>query len=880
MYIKSTRLRNWAFLREMVLFARYGGEMEAKRKGLRDTGQKIVTFFQIRSLAGRFLLTGAALFSLLFLLIVVMLNVTVEHVLQSAIARNAQLQAQAMSLGLEQILAEARNQLLILAEGSKDRADMMRRLQIRVQAKGLYYREVAFMGLEPEDRYLYIIHNKEVIGVPERVFMSAPASPFHMISQEQKAGQVNISQPQEVVYSLLPVNKGLQSVTLQVIRLSTPVFADGRQQGVLTLSLDLKSLRNAMSLYASPDLPFGHGGKPLRSFFFDKEGWLLFQAERLETEHDAALSSGSVRVGFRGDFGRPGFSQAFRPSPDHVDYWSMVAETQAGKSGQIGFADFELHLAEGVSFAPVSFASSMQGQRNIIGGLAILDSNFTMDRTADKIRLIYACFFILGMLLLGASLWWLVRGMGRSLNRLCVSLENCNRKDEYAMLDLPPLPLEVEKIRAQIDFLLQRLASDRARRQTHEREQWESRQREAVEDLPLAQDLPGWGLVGHSPLMQALLHQLQKAAQVDADVLIVGETGTGKELVAESIHRSSARASGPYITINCGALDETLLMDTLFGHVKGAFTEAKQPRKGAFLAAEGGTLMLDEVGNATPKVQQALLRALSTRRIRPLGSDQDFAFDTRIIAATNAELRGDGQDGSFRDDLYYRLAVISIQTPPLRQRKEDIPALIVQFMAEAVAAHSQSMPRTVPMLSRGALSKFMAYDWPGNVRELKNTVTRALAFCDGNMLLAEDIQLDAAAPPDRLTSLVRATTVEDVLPGELPSAARPAISEKPSEEDLRSTTDTVIPSGEMQAVDAGVPLNSRQQQMLARLSRMGSITRQEYQDMSGGSISMRTAQYDLQTYVRLGYLRREGRGPAQRYIVLDGCSAAEGDNER
>lgn len=147
--------------------------------------------------------------------------------------------------------------------------------------------------------------------------------------------------------------------------------------------------------------------------------------------------------------------------------------------------------------------------------------------------------------------------------------------------------------------------------------------------------------------MQALYGQIRKASQVLADVLIVGETGTGKELVSQAIHCLSPRADGPFITINCGALDETLLMDTLFGHVKGAFTEARQARKGAFLAAEGGTLMLDEVGNATPKVQQALLRALSTRSIRPLGSDHDVAFDTRIIAATNAELHGDASTSLF-----------------------------------------------------------------------------------------------------------------------------------------------------------------------------------------------------------------------------------------
>ena len=189
--------------------------------------------------------------------------------------------------------------------------------------------------------------------------------------------------------------------------------------------------------------------------------------------------------------------------------------------------------------------------------------------------------------------------------------------------------------------------------------------------------------------MLLLYENVRKAAQVMADVLVVGETGTGKELVSEAIHKLSPRGAGPFITINCGALDESLLMDTLFGHVKGAYTEARASRKGAFLTAQGGTLMLDEVGNAAPKVQQALLRALSTRRIRPLGSDEDVPFDTRIIAATNALLREDSQNGSFREDLYYRLAVITINTPPLRDRKADIPSLIVYFLSEALTARAR-----------------------------------------------------------------------------------------------------------------------------------------------------------------------------------------------
>ena len=382
--------------------------------------------------------------------------------------------------------------------------------------------------------------------------------------------------------------------------------------------------------------------------------------------------------------------------------------------------------------------------------------------------------------------------------------------------------------------------------------------------MPELDDIPENGLVGTSAAMQDLRANFLKAAPTMADVLVIGETGTGKELVSAAIHQASPRANGPFITINCGALDENLLMDTLFGHVKGAFTEARQPRKGAFLTAEGGTLMLDEIGNAAPKVQQALLRALSTRMIRPLGSDEDVPFDTRIIAATNAELLQDAQEGSFREDLYYRLAVITIRTPPLRRRKSDLPLLAVFFLTRA--AESQGLP--TPRLSRGALRKLQEYHWPGNVRELQNCLTRALAFCENGLIFAENIQLGP-----------------DTLPGDIARPERGKLSCPPARADSRqphgeaaetaeSPVAQPVPAesedqGAMPATEDAQPrLNARLARLLPQIVELGSISRQEYQDMAGKDISMRTAQYDLQILVRLGLVRREGRGPAQRYIVL------------
>lgn len=778
-----------------------------------------------------------------------------------------------MSLSLEQILTETRNQLLILAAGSMDPKDMVRRLQFRVRAEGLRYREVAFMGTDPSQRYLLLSYGSEIISIPPDIASATVGNPFTSLSAAQRPGHVQVSQPLEVVYSMVPLNDSVQSIPLYVIRFSTPIYdSQGVFQGMLILSLDLTVLRDAISMFSSSSAPLRTADDEtrIRSIFFDNQGWMLFQSENLEAdEASGRLNSDSLRAGFQGEFGRAGFSTAFRPGPNHVNYWSMVSNVQAGHSGQI-FLDnsdawgHENSAVEGVSFAPVTFAANPDSPRTIMGGLAVLDTSFTATRTGIQIIGIYGICLLAGICLLGLGLAWLARGTTKRLRRL--SNEVNMRIDSHSSnpLVLPPMPRELEQLKDAINALLHRLRRSEEEQLNQQLMQDARWAREPAENMPDLDDIPENGLVGTSAAMQDLRANILKAAPTMADVLVIGETGTGKELVSAAIHQASPRANGPFITINCGALDENLLMDTLFGHVKGAFTEARQPRKGAFLTAEGGTLMLDEIGNAAPKVQQALLRALSTRMIRPLGSDEDVPFDTRIIAATNAELLQDAQEGSFREDLYYRLAVITIRTPPLRRRKSDLPLLAVFFLTRA--AESQGLP--TPRLSRGALRKLQEYHWPGNVRELQNCLTRALAFCENGLIFAENIQLEP-----------------DTLPGDIARPERGKLSCPPARADSRqphgeaaetaeSPVAQPVPAesedqGAMPAAEDAQPrLNARLARLLPQIVELGSISRQEYQDMAGKDISMRTAQYDLQILVRLGLVRREGRGPAQRYIVL------------
>ena len=830
-------------------------------------------FFVNRSMTSRVLLLGLPLLTLVLLLVFLATGRSIEALVNRAIARNAQLHAQAMSLSLEQILTETRNQLLILAAGSMDPKDMVRRLQFRVRAEGLRYREVAFMGTDPSQRYLLLSYGGEIISIPPDIASATVGNPFTSLSAAQRPGHVQVSQPLEVVYSMVPLNDSVQSIPLYVIRFSTPIYdSQGVFQGMLILSLDLTVLRDAISMFSSSSAPLRTADDEtrIRSIFFDNQGWMLFQSENLEAdEAGGRLNSDSLRAGFQGEFGRAGFSTAFRPGPNHVNYWSMVSNVQAGHSGQI-FLDnsdawgHENSAVEGVSFAPVTFAANPDSPRTIMGGLAVLDTSFTATRTGIQIIGIYGICLLAGICLLGLGLAWLARGTTKRLRRL--SNEVNMRIDSHSSnpLVLPPMPRELEQLKDAINALLHRLRRSEEEQLNQQLMQDARRAREPAENMPELDDIPENGLVGTSAAMQDLRANILKAAPTMADVLVIGETGTGKELVSAAIHQASPRANGPFITINCGALDENLLMDTLFGHVKGAFTEARQPRKGAFLTAEGGTLMLDEIGNAAPKVQQALLRALSTRMIRPLGSDEDVPFDTRIIAATNAELLQDAQEGSFREDLYYRLAVITIRTPPLRRRKSDLPLLAVFFLTRA--AESQGLP--TPRLSRGALRKLQEYHWPGTVRELQNCLARALAFCENGLIFAENIQLGP-----------------DTLPGDIARPERGKLSCPPARADSRqphgeaaetaeSPVAQPVPAesedqGAMPAAEDAQPrLNARLARLLPQIVELGSISRQEYQDMSGKDISMRTAQYDLQILVRLGLVRREGRGPAQRYIVL------------
>lgn len=301
-------------------------------------------------------------------------------------------------------------------------------------------------------------------------------------------------------------------------------------------------------------------------------------------------------------------------------------------------------------------------------------------------------------------------------------------------VDYVTKPFHIEDLRTRLERVARDLDLDRENRLL--REQLRSK--------------PGFGgLIGVSAKMQRVYKMIEKVSQHEYPVLILGESGTGKELVAKSVHYSGPRKSRPFAPVDCSSLVPTLIESELFGYVKGAFTGAMQSKQGLLEAAQGGTLFLDEIGDMPVDLQAKLLRALQEREVKPVGSTERRHINVRIIAATNRDLESAIKSGSFRQDLYFRLNVVQIKLPPLRERKSDIELLVTSFLEKFSDPHGP--PRTI---SEDAMRRLIAYDWPGNVRELENAIERAVAMGSGPILHVGDLPSNLHYPaseriPDR-----------------------------------------------------------------------------------------------------------------------------------
>ena len=246
--------------------------------------------------------------------------------------------------------------------------------------------------------------------------------------------------------------------------------------------------------------------------------------------------------------------------------------------------------------------------------------------------------------------------------------------------------------------------------------------------------------------MEAVLRRIQTVAPTQATVLIGGESGTGKELVARAIHKHSPRRENPFVKVNCAALAEGVLESELFGHEKGAFTQAVKMKPGRFEIADGGTLFLDEIGESTPAMQVKLLRVLQEREFERVGGTRSISVDVRLVAATNRSLSDRVREGAFREDLYYRLNVVPIEVPPLRERREDIPLLVAHFLLK----YNAEIGKKVSSVHSTAMELLTTYPWAGNVRELENAIERAVVLAQGSEIMPDDLSLNAQSPEDHV----------------------------------------------------------------------------------------------------------------------------------
>ena len=325
------------------------------------------------------------------------------------------------------------------------------------------------------------------------------------------------------------------------------------------------------------------------------------------------------------------------------------------------------------------------------------------------------------------------------------SLETAVETIRAGAFDFLTKPFEIETLALAVE----RATSQRALREEVKR------LRRAVAETKSFDDL-----LGASPPMRKLYALIDRVADAEATVLITGESGSGKELVARALHRRGKRRDGAFVAVNCAALPEALLESELFGHVRGAFTDARDKRTGLFVQAHGGTLFLDEVGEMSLPMQAKLLRALETRTVRPVGSNTEIPFDVRLLAATNRDLATAVEEQRFREDLLYRLEVIPIEVPPLRSRGNDVLLLAQSFQDR----HASVSGKKMAGLSSAVAEKLLAYAWPGNVRELSNAIERAVALAEYDQIMVEDLPekirgykrshiLVAADDPDELVSM-------------------------------------------------------------------------------------------------------------------------------
>jgi DNA-binding NtrC family response regulator len=778
---------------------------------------------------------------------------------KETIERNVKMRSVVISRHLEDFVEQCIQDLLFLNQGHVDQAVLLEFMARRSRITPGLFREAAFISSTPDTSAIVVEARREVRSIDPAHFSDVKPNPMLLPDAlpPLEDGEVHITPIEATEFPFSSPNKIGNVERFSALRIVTPHGAPDGKAGYLMLAVDANALRREMTRSTSSDNKawgFERSNEVRFSSLVNPEGWILMQS--VASNEEKELSTVLARAGFFGTLGKQGLPSAFLPDKRHADYWEIIQQLRAGAGGLLVQQDVGYHRSPEVSdyflaFEPVSYNTRTDGNRELLFGLFFIDRSklaFLARRALLFNALVWGSGTVLLLAIFAAATYLTsVRPLVSLRDAIAQRVESGDRSSilfSGKFAELSGLADSANRLLKKLELSEKRLETMADDPMSEEMRQPVPLEAEYERTVLANQDFPEF--IGISSALTGLKEQISKAAQTSVDVFIMGETGTGKQLIAEAIHRLSKRKDGPFVAINCGALNENLLLDSLFGHVKGAHSEAKTDRKGAFLEATGGTLFLDEIQSASLTVQQALLRALAERKVRPLGSDKEIPADVRVITATNRDIPSLIQDGMFREDLFYRLYVLTIQTLPLRMHKEDIPLLAYHYLKQT----QEILGKPDMRLSKGALKVLLDHDWPGNVRELVNTITRSVVFTKGLVIEASELRMEDSAiyaETELPTRLEEGGTADDAAPaGRV--ASRPA-----------------TPQAAEHAESARIELSPRQARSLGHILERKVINRKEYQQIIGNSLPARTANYDLNDFMQKGVLIREGQGSNTRY---------------
>lgn len=756
-----------------------------------------------------------------------------RHFISIALERTVMLQTMALAHEIEAFLERCKKNLLMLAQNRSDLASMRHFLASMKTIGEISYCQIAYISQKDQNHIFLVTDRDEIFQVPGDNISDITPNPFMFYEhiKDFRPNEVWLSGITKSSYPFPNLSNPNRRLMTRIISFVTPYYGDGKNaSGYLILSVDVRHIRNILSAFNSPQSPiwaFPRTDELRYSYMFDKDGWILFQSEEYENPNKE-LTTDIARSGYTGTMGNSDLASAFRPSAIFTQYWKMIEDIRENKRDMVELEDSEYYY-KGMkdyylAYTPIHFSPGNSAKPYVYSGVAHIDRSRLTIRAGYKQMDVMFVITISAIVLVSLVIYFLSYVITKPILKLTEAVNMIQKTGNLEEIRLSEEGYETSLLQNAINSMIGTMKRqiEEIRKKDKEIERVILKEKVHLDDdFPtlLEDDIPE--IVGFGAKIDRLKSDILKAARADVDVLVIGETGTGKQLTAEAVHRHSKRSEMPFISINCGELDENLLSDTLFGHVRGAFTEAKTDRKGAFLEAQGGTLFLDEIQSASPSVQQALLRAIAMRKIKPLGSDKEIDADVRLIAATNADLTALIEEQKFRSDLYFRLKVITIHTIPLRDQKENIPVLVRHFLSQAKQlTHKEELG-----LSKGALEKLRNYHWPGNTRELMNCIIRAVVMAENKILQAEDIRLD-----------------------------------------IREPVHLYVRKQETNVSQVGIKMNRRQEKAYPKILKKGGVTRSEYQKMIGDNLPSRTALNDLQDLVKKGLLTKTGHGPATRYV--------------